>query len=302
MNESHEWTGPSADPHDVQFGDVIERTTVEDADDYDAVLVGEPYDGAVLGRIGAAEAPDAVRHALVGVKTHHFETGDVTAVADLGDADLPDGDVSTVQRTLETTTKRVHRTDAFPVFVGGDNSLTVPNVRPLLSDSVGVLSFDAHLDCREVLDEPTSGTPYRQLFEDGLDDLAVVGARDFETAGDYDDYLVSQGGTVHPARDVENDPVETVREALSGLDADSVYVSLDTDVLDQSHAPGVSAPTPGGLSTHALYEALSAAVADPRVVGFEVVECAPPLDESGRTTRAVSRAIAHVLAEVTNRE
>jgi arginase family enzyme len=67
-------------------------------------------------------------------------------------------------------------------------------------------------------------------------------------------------------------------------------------VLDAAAAPGVSAPTPGGLSTTQLFRALRLVAADDRVAGYEVVECAPPLDETGRTATAGSRAVAHFLA------
>ncbi|QLG64290.1 arginase family protein [Halorarum salinum] len=341
-----DWLGPSDDPNDVQFGDVVEPTTLDDAGEYDAVLVGEPYDGAVIGRPGAAEAPAAVRDSLAGVKAHHYETGPVAGVGDLGDVPLPDDeeDVAAVQDAVAETTQRVHEADAFPVFLGGDNSLTVANVRPLLGGAgggegrghrrgggasgadgggdgggeggpggrgggrgggdgrVGVVSLDAHLDCREPTDGPTSGTPYRRLFEAGLDALSVVGARHFETSTAYADFLAERGGTAFTPADVRADPSGIAAAAVEALgDVDRVYVSLDVDVLDVAAAPGVSAPTPGGVRTSELYELVRSVLRDERVVGFEVVECAPPLDRGGRTVAAASRAVAHALAGVTAR-
>jgi len=54
LTEPPAWTGASSDPNDEQFGDVVETATLDTASDYDAVLVGEPYDGGVIGRRGAA--------------------------------------------------------------------------------------------------------------------------------------------------------------------------------------------------------------------------------------------------------
>ncbi|WP_435346550.1 formimidoylglutamase [Haloarchaeobius sp. HRN-SO-5] len=295
-----EWTGTSTDPNDEQFGDVVEGATLETADEYDAVLVGEPYDGAVIGRTGAADGPTAIRESLAGVKTHHFDAGPVRGVGDLGDVALPAaGGVEAVQDAVAETTAAVHATDALPVFLGGDNSLTVPNVRPLLdAGSVGVLNFDAHLDCREVPDDgPTSGTPYRQLFEAGLDAYACVGARHFETSSAYDDFVRERGAEVRVAEEVGDDPVATVDGALESLgDVDRVYVSVDVDVLDAAFAPGVSAPTPGGITTRECYRMLRVAASDDRVAGFEVVETAPSLDRDGTTVDAAARAVAHFLA------
>jgi formimidoylglutamase len=165
--------------------------------------------------------------------------------------------------------------------------------------SVGVVNFDAHLDCRAVPDDgPTSGTPYRQLLDAGLDAYACVGARHFETSTAYHDYVRERGGEVVTAEEVGTDVVSAVDSALDALsDVDAVYVSVDMDVLDATFAPGVSAPTPGGLTSRELYRALRLVASDDRLAGIEVVETAPPLDEDdGRTVATAARAVAHLLA------
>lgn len=297
LTEPPAWEGPSSDPNDEQFGDVVEPTTPEEADAYDAVLVGEPYDGAVIGRPGAREGPAAIRESLAGVKTHHFGVGPIQSVGDLGDVSIPAGPTSEVQNAVAEVATAVHRLDAFPVFLGGDNSLSYANVRPLLDRSTGVVSLDAHLDCRAVVGEPTSGTPYRQLYDAGLETLCVVGARHFETSAAYYEYLHGNDGTAVTAgrvsRGVE-EAVDRIGKAVAG--AERLYLSLDLDVIDAAAAPGVSAPTPGGITTRECFSLLHRLARDDRVVGFEVVECAPPLDRDGLTVDAASRAIAHVLA------
>jgi len=297
------WSGHSDDPNDEQFGDVVAETDLDDASAFEAVLVGEPYDGGVLGRPGAREGPAALRASLAGVETHHFDAGPVRSMADLGDvATLVDGDgdrpVSDVQSAVREATAAVHDADAFPVFLGGDNSLTVANAGPLLADrSLGVVNFDAHLDVREPRGDASSGTPYRQLHEAGLSAYACVGARHFETSTAYHEYLRERGGTIVTAGLAGTDPLAAAERALDSMaGVDAVYLSLDLDVLDATAAPGVSAPTPGGLSTRELFAALHRVAVDDRVVGFEVVECAPRLDRDGLTAEAGARAIAHVLS------
>ncbi len=306
------WEGTSPDPNDEQFGHVVETATLDDAADYDAVLVGEPYDGAVIGRRGAREGPAALRRSLAGTKTHHFGSGPVGSgssevdgggsIGDLGDVELPDGsdddDVRTVQSTVREQVEEIYVTGALPIFLGGDNSLTFANAAPLLDDgTLGCISFDAHLDCREVRDGPTSGTPYRQLHEAGLDAFAVAGARHFETSTAYVDYVHDRDGEIVTAEEVGEGPTDAVDRALDAMDdVDRVFVSLDLDVLDAAAAPGVSAPTPGGLTTRELFTMIRRVAGDDRIAGFEVVECAPPFDEDGRTVDAGARAIAHFLS------
>ncbi|ELZ20279.1 formimidoylglutamase [Halosimplex carlsbadense 2-9-1] len=323
-----EWSGPSDDPNDEQLGDAVERASLEDLHAFDAVLVGEPYDGGVIGRRGAADGPAAIRESLAAAKTHHVDVGPVArderrrgtpghdhgstgqslALGDLGDVALPDQtegggpDVASTQERVREVTSDLYGRGAVPVFLGGDNSLTYPNAAPLLDrGSLGAISFDAHLDCREVRNGtgPTSGTPYRQLFADGLDELAVVGARNFETSTAYHDFLHEQGGRVFTPAEVAADPIDAMDDAIASLgDVDAIYVSVDVDVLDAAAAPGVSAPTPGGLLTRELYRLLEHVATHGRVASFEVVECAPSLDEGGRTVDAAARALAHFLASL----
>lgn len=296
------WQGPSEDPRDEQFGDITEATTLTETQAYDALLLGEPTDRAVIGRQGARDGPSHLRSALNGTKTHHLTRGPVGSIGDLGNVRFSESDtVVERQGTVEAATEEIHALDARLVFLGGDNSLTYPNARPLLaSGSLGIVSFDAHFDCRA--GEPSSGTPYRQLFEDGLDALAVVGARHFENTTAYADYLDGRG-TVVTAEDVGRSLADAARTAIDAVaGVDRLYVSLDLDVLDETAAPGVSAPTPGGLTTRELYRLLGTIASDDRVAGFEVVECAPPLDVGDRTATAGARAIAHVLSAWTTEE
>lgn len=299
------WESPSADPNDETFGDVVEGVDParRDAADpgHDVVLVGEPFDAAVLGRRGAAKGPDAIREALEGVKTHSFEAGPVgttRSVGDLGDVTVDSMDPRSIQQQVAGVTADLHASDALPVFLGGDNSVTVPNVEPLLDrGSVGVVNLDAHLDVREVREAPTSGTPYRQLFEAGLDAYVCLGARHHETSSAYADYLEERGGEVVTAEAVGRDldrAVQQARDAVAGVD--HLYVSVDCDVLEAAAAPAVSAPTPGGLTTRELFRIVRRLAGDDRLAGFEVVECAPPLADGDRTARAAARAVAHFLA------
>ena len=302
-----EWTGASPDPNDEQVGEVVRPTTLGGAEEYDALLVGEPYDGAVIGRPGAGGGPRALRGALAAVKTDHLRAGAVERIGDLGDVTglRRDRDpVRDVQRRVREVTERVHAGGALPVFLGGDNSLTYPNAAPLLDrGTLGVVTLDAHLDVREVREDATSGTPYRQLFDDGLDAYACLGARRFETSTRYREYVRERGGTIVTAEDVGRNLAAAVKRALETVaDVERVYVSVDLDVLDAAHAPGVSAPTPGGLTTRELFRVVRRLASEPRIAGFEVVECAPPLDREGMTARAGARTIAHFLGGYGGRE
>ncbi|MFB6197259.1 MAG: formimidoylglutamase, partial [Halobacteriaceae archaeon] len=296
-----EWSGVSEDPRDEQFGDVIQGIHMNGIDEFAAVLVGEPYDGGVIGRKGARRGPSAIRDALATLKTNHFSHGKIRNIGDLGDIDMSadDTDVAGVQEVVKKVAEKVHRRDVTPIFIGGDNSLSYPNASPLLDRSLGVINLDAHLDCREVRSDagPTSGTPYRQLLEEGLDQYIVLGARHFETTRQYQEYAEERGGKIIMANEMRENwkmVLNSIEDALTEMD--HVHFSIDMDVLDASCGPGVSAPTPGGITSRELFDIVHRVAATIPISSFEVVECAPKYDESNLTARAAASSIGHFLA------
>ena len=65
--------------------------------------------------------------------------------------------------------------------------------------------------------------------------------------------------------------VDAINDSLS----ESVYVSVDLDVLDPSFMPSVGTPEPGGLDWHDVVALLRQVAERHTIVGFDVVELAP---------------------------
>lgn len=299
FEKPREWRGPSRDPNDEQFGDIIDRITLEDAENYELAIVGEPYDGGhIVGRPGARKGPDVLREALAGTKTHNLENGPVTTIGDLGDIRYPMGQsVSEAQKAFMETTKKVHETSLVPIFFGGDHSLAYSNVAPLLEqhESVGVINLDSHTDVREFIDgQPHTGTPFRQLLDAGLDSYVQLGARQFGLSTPYVEYARERNATIVTAeqfgRDIDQ-TIETALEAMEGVEA--IYISFDVDVLDTIAAPGTSSSEPGGVLSREVNQVLRALATDSRIAGFGIYEFSPMLDAENRTAIAGARAAAH---------
>ena len=66
---------------------------------------------------------------------------------------------------------------------------------------------------------------------------------------------------------------------------DSVYLSIDMDVLDPAYAPAVGNPHPEGLSTTILLDAVDAIMRS-RVVGMDLNEVYPLYDSGITATTA----------------
>jgi arginase family enzyme len=68
-------------------------------------------------------------------------------------------------------------------------------------------------------------------------------------------------------------------------------VSFDIDVLDPAFAPGTEIASAGGLSTRQALDLLASVAAGSRLVGFDVMEVSPPLDQSDITSLAALKLI-----------
>jgi arginase family enzyme len=77
----------------------------------------------------------------------------------------------------------------------------------------------------------------------------------------------------------------------------SLYISIDIDVLDPAYAPGVSSPLPGGLSTRELLKFLRR-ILNHRVVGIDIVETNPLRDINDMTIRVAANIVKYVISNI----
>ncbi len=289
---------------DRLFGHVVDDVTAKTIGRQATVLVGEPFDDSRPGPSHTA-GPVAIRQALAQTQAFHLEAGPIDVPGDVGDVDdllsIADHDIGyvepidRVQNRLRKTTAWIYDQDVVPIFLGGDGSLTYPNVVPLCErGSVGCLHFDGTLDVRE-RDEPAADTGSRQLLAEGLDAYACIGARAIDSAPAHRKFVAEHGGTVITAARAGRKPHTAVERALETFgDLDSVYVSVDLSVV-----AGVgNTDTPSGLSARELFSALEAVGRETQITGLEVVGCTDSVDDWGRQSAIGAMAIAHLLARL----
>ena len=77
----------------------------------------------------------------------------------------------------------------------------------------------------------------------------------------------------------------------------SVYLSLDLDVLDPAHAPGISHPEPGGLTTRELLTIIQA-IPRGRLLGADLVELNPANDLRDLTARVAAKAVKEIVGRM----
>lgn len=235
---------------------------------------------------------EAERDYLVGV-----------TMADVGDVVIQGSDTDGNYRRITGAARGIAERGALMVAVGGDHSISYPlgrGMEPL--GRFDVVHVDAHADFLDELDGArlTGASQLRRLAElPYVGSVSALGVRNVDRA--EIDGLRELGGCWATSLDViERGPAATVRGTVP--EAESLYVSIDLDVLDSSIAPGHSLPEPGGISYRQLRAILVAVARRGRVIGFDVAELNPARDPSGATARAAAWLITHFLSEILARE
>ena len=296
------------DPRDPRASSLLRP-----GDDYvrgDFVLVGLPYDASVPTRKGARHGPEAFREALASLTT--FGNGRDLAgriCRDLGDLDLPAGEIRASHQTVERTSREIFERGATPFFIGGDNSLTGAVIRGLADArpdlKLGLVVIDSHYDVREYEsdDKLSSGTPYRRALETPICHgvrTFILGTRDFANSSYYDRYVREQGITTIPVEWFDVSPAQRIAEEVRKkleLSSEAIFLSID---IDAAELPGSSAAAPGTLTSREMIAIVREIASSKKLIGADLAELSPPLDPTGITAKLAARLFLEVFAGVSS--
>jgi agmatinase len=302
-----------ADPAFVGIPTFLKLPYIETAEQLadespDVVILGAPFDMGVVNRPGARFGPRAIRQASnLGRAIYHLELEvqplRTLRVFDYGDAAIVPSSIERSHDAIRAKVAQVAGVNALPIVLGGDHSITLPSATAVADargrGRVGVVHFDAHADTAEdnwgVL--LGHGTPMRRLIESGAvpgRNFVQVGLRGYWPPPHIIDWMREQGMHWHLMSEIESrgfDAVlrESIGQALDG--PETIYLSVDIDVLDPAYAPGTGTPEPGGLTSLQLLRAVREIVGAVRLVGMDVVEVAPAYDGPGQITAEVAHRL-----------
>jgi agmatinase len=276
----------------------------------DVAIVGAPFDDLVSDRPGARFGPRAIRAASWGPGAH-LEAG-VDALTDLrvvdfGDAPVVPADPLRSHAAIETTVTQVASAGAAPVVLGGDHSITEPDIRACASvhGAVGLIHFDTHTDtASEVFGvELSHGTPMYRLVEEGVVDSSryvQIGLRGYWPGEPEFRWQKERGVTSIFMHDIRRLGItEVVARAARGVRGGPVFMSVDVDVLDPAFAPGTGTPEPGGMTPADLLWACRTLAAQVDLVGADVVEVAPTAVGTADVTALVAdRVVREILTGI----
>jgi agmatinase len=277
---------------------------------FDVAVVGAPTDDLVSDRPGTRFGPRAIRAAScppgphLEAKLDAFET---LRVVDFGDAPVIPADPVRTHAAIETLVAQVLAAGVIPLVLGGDHSISEPDIRALASahGPVGLVHFDTHTDTgTEVYGvEVSHGTPFYRLVEHGHLDprrYVQIGLRGYWPGEAEFTWQAEHGVTSFFMHDVRELGIEEVVGRTVGLVGDGpVFLTIDVDVLDPAFAPGTGTPEPGGITTVDLLWAARTLATELELVGADVVEVIPTaVGSADITALAADRIVREILTGI----
>jgi agmatinase len=279
---------------------------VTDLAGVDAAVVGVPFDTATSYRTGARFGPEAIRSASALLRPYHPALGvnmvEVLSIVDYGDVPVSPGDTDRTYGQIEEALAPLAQGGIFVVALGGDHSITLPELRALarVTGPLALVQLDAHADTWDSYfgQRYFHGTTFKRAAEEGLVDPAasvqagmrgsVYGAEDLQASRDLGYHVLESEElrTVGPA-----EYGRVVREHVGDR---PVFLSFDIDFLDPAFAPGTGTPEVAGFST-AEALAFLRALRGIRLAGADVVEVSPAYDGPGQPTALAAANVAYDL-------
>lgn len=305
LPDSKLWDGRidnESDEKHFRFHQAVQLKNVNDLEDEHAFsLIGFECDEGVRrnkGRIGAAYAPNEIKKIIAKLP---YNVGEVNTI-DVGNIVCENDQLEEAQAELGHYTSKLLQLSKTPIILGGGHETLYGHylgVRSFIGENstLGIINIDAHFDMRDE-DLPSSGTMFKQILDmDKNAGYLCLGIQEFgntqalfKTADSYGcNYLFEEEITI--------DNYENTFQAIDTFaeQHDYIMLTLCTDSIISSEAPGVSAPSPFGLEPKVVRNLLRYIVSKQNITSFDISEVNPRLDEHNKTVRLAANLVAEVL-------
>jgi len=260
-----------------------------------AIIFGVPFDSTHSYKPGCRFGPDAIRDAFNNIEIFQPEFGvdlETVNINDLGNTKHTVVATEMLQM-VENITSELKKQNKQMIILGGEHLITLGSFSCFPKDT-GYVVFDAHYDLRdEYADIKLSHAAYlRRLVEKrGSENIVHVGARAFvkEELAFLKEHNIR---TVSDKEIRDGNGAKLLNDITSTFD--SLYLSIDLDVLDPAFAPGVGNPEAVGISSRELYD-LVTTLQNKKIVAADIVELNPTYD-NGATVSMAAKMISTIIA------
>lgn len=259
------------------------------------VIFSSPMDATCSFRPGTRFAGPAIRQDSIGLEWYSpyfdMDLKDVKT-CDIGDLDLPMGDVEKDLDEISRVTKCILDDNKKTMMIGGEHLVTLGTIREYIKKypDLHIIHFDAHTDLREDFlgRELSHATVLRKCYDllgDGK--IYQFGIR----SGDSSEFKWANEGHTH----LRKFDLVGLDKCIEALKDKPVYITIDLDVLDPSIFPGTGTPEAGGITYKELQQAILDMKGLHNIVGADIVELSPHYDASGVSTAVACKVLREMV-------
>jgi formiminoglutamase len=311
--DPNQWRGREDTPDNSLFFQIMQMMNLLEGIDIQVTqpafaLLGFRCDEGIKrnhGRVGAAEGPAAIRHALgrLPVQKTHF------SCFDAGSVTCADGDLEASQKALGEIVEQLLKQGLQPVILGGGHELAWGHYQGISrmypQENLGIVNFDAHFDMRPGLpphNQSTSGTSFLQIAQAHESakrrlDYNVIGIQHssnvrqmFETAKKYNTQIIL-ADELH--QDHQQKCIDFIDRVIDQNEI--IYMTICLDVFSAAIAPGVSNSQPLGVQPRDIIFLVRQLAASGKVISFDLAELSPRYDVDHRTAKLAAILIYEFL-------
>ena len=247
------------------------------------------------GRMGARNAPNAIRSALANLASHPAQYH----LTDFGNIECLPDQLDIAQQSLTQHIKACHQHQFKTLVLGGGHETAFAHGLGLYEAypdaKIGIINFDAHLDLRTA-PSGTSGTPFKQLA-----DYCEHTQRPFEymcvgvSLAANTQTLLDTANALNVRMILDTDCYETnlvnIQTQIQNFidTVDIIYLTIDLDVLSPSHMFAVSAPAALGLEMRTVLALGTQIAHSPKLRALDLVEYNPEFDSDQLCAKVAAR-------------
>jgi len=264
-------------------------------EDAQIVLFGAPFDSTTSFRPGARFGSAAMRHESFGLETYSpYQDKDLSDynVFDSGDLELSFGSSEKALEDIESRANEIFKDNKLPILIGGEHLVTLGAVRAADKKypNMHIIHFDAHADLRD--DYLGAKLSHACVLRRSYDLLGDGKIHQFSIrSGEKSEFEFAKSHT-----DMHKFSFDGLDEVVADLQKANVpvYFTIDLDCLDPSIFPGTGTPEAGGVSFMDLLNAIKK-VSKLNIIGADVNELAPMLDQSGASTAVACKVLRELM-------
>ena len=279
--------------------------------DADIAILGIPFgDPYSMGEASndQSNAPTHIRRhcerALRGLDRYDFDIGGTLLdgrdikVVDCGDVIAEAKDVAGNHDRSEQAVRKILKSGALPIILGGDHAIPIPVFRALEGRGpITLVQVDAHIDWRDVfhgVDYGLSSVIRRASEMEHIEDIYQIGLRSAGSGRPEEvEAALAYGSNLIPDTELQEIGMKAILDRIP--DGGDYYLTIDADGVDPTIMPAVAGPAPGGVNYAQMRTLIQGLVKKGNVLGMDIVEITPSRDVNGITAITAGRFICNLI-------